>query len=159
MLTTAEMYNIADHRLQNITLYRKPILTWILLRRLVKKSSQLLMDLLSLWGVRNETFHKCFSELAPGSKFLLKWISPHLSLVLLDTSVKTCLHYYSVLEMGRYKPVYEVLRKSSGNLNSAREPVVVRPSAARCAEQYPLWISVPTAGKLRGRVLELRAFL
>jgi hypothetical protein len=34
--------------------------------------------------------------------------------------------------------VYEVLPKSSGNLNSAREPVVVRPSAARCAEQYPL---------------------
>jgi hypothetical protein len=33
---------------------------------------------------------------------------------------------------------YEVLPKSSGNLNKAREPVVVRPSAARCAEQYPL---------------------
>jgi hypothetical protein len=55
--------------------------------------------------------------------------------------------------------MYEVLPKSSGNLNSVREPVVVRPSAARYAEQYPLWISVPTAGKLRGRVLELRVFL
>jgi hypothetical protein len=53
---------------------------------------------------------------------------------------------------------YEVLPKSSGNLNRGLEPVVVRPSAARCAEQYPLRISVPTAGKLRGRV-ELRAFL
>jgi len=31
---------------------------------------------------------------------------------------------------------YEVLPKNSGNLNSAPEPVVVCPSAARCGEQY-----------------------
>jgi hypothetical protein len=34
--------------------------------------------------------------------------------------------------------LYEVLPKSSGNLNSTREPVVVWPAAARWGEQYPL---------------------
>jgi hypothetical protein len=33
---------------------------------------------------------------------------------------------------------YEVLPKSSGNLNSTREPVVVWPAAAKWGEQYPL---------------------
>jgi hypothetical protein len=55
--------------------------------------------------------------------------------------------------------LYEVLPKSSGNLNSTREPVVVWPAAARWGEQYPLRISVPTAVKATGRVLEFRAFL
>jgi hypothetical protein len=37
-----------------------------------------------------------------------------------------------------FEIAYEMLPISSGNLTSARDPVVVRPSAARCAEQYTL---------------------
>jgi hypothetical protein len=57
------------------------------------------------------------------------------------------------------RPMYEVLPKNSGNLNSAPEPVAVCPSAARCGLQYALWISVPTVVKLKGRVIKFSAFL
>jgi len=54
---------------------------------------------------------------------------------------------------------YVVLPKNFGTLNRAHEPVVVCPSAARCGEQYALWMCVPTVVKLRGRVIQFSAFL
>lgn len=63
------------------------------------------------------------------------------------------------VELNLHPPIYGVLPKSSGYLNSTRELVVEWPTAARLGEQYPLRINVPTAVKARGRVLESREVL